>query len=74
MEQRFRRTAPSYFSMDWFHKGNSGWNINWIFLVLIDDVPVSMRSTYSCPDLYIHQESYFLGGVVVIKNDDPIII
>ena len=33
----FRRTAPSYFSMDWFHKGNTDWNIDRIFLVLIDD-------------------------------------
>jgi len=37
------RTAPSYFNMDWFHKGNTDWNIDRIFLVLIDDKPVSMR-------------------------------
>ena len=60
----FRRTAPSYFSMDWFHKRNSGWNINWIFLVLIDDKPVS-RSKYPPVLIYIFiTRATFLGGVV----------
>ena len=56
--------------MDWFHKGNTDWNINRIFLVLIDDKPVSMRSTYPCPDLYIHQEGCFSGWGGRHFNDD----
>jgi len=39
----FRGTAPSYFNMDCFHKGNTDWNIDRILLVLIDDKPVSRR-------------------------------
>ena len=60
----FRRTAPSYFSMDWFHKGNTDWNIDRILLVLIDDKPVS-RSKYSPVLIYILiKRATFLGGVV----------
>ena len=62
----FRRTAPSYFNMDCFHKGNADWNIDRIFLVLIDDKPVS-RSKYPPVLIYIFiTRAIFLGGVVII--------